>query len=190
MLKPLRERMHGALPLCLIQLGVLLHQEDARPRFLYKVNNMPLTRVVGMFVEQLEPAVSDGDTLLLRVVLAHLEALVGGRVDDVLHVLLPQRAQYAEEELALRQLVGELLLGGQVLGEDWVLHRILVEVLHRKLLVAGDVEADDLVLLEVQFFIGQDVSHEAELGSLHRRQEHVHYDHEVMKLWALPCWVI
>ena len=103
-------------------------------------------------------------------------------MDDVLHVLLPQRAQDAEEELALRQLVGELLFRGQVLGEYGVLHGILVEVLHRKLLVAGDVEANNLVLLEVQLLIGQHVTHEAELGSLHRRQEHVHYDNEVMKL--------
>ena len=43
MLKPLGEGVHGALPLCLIQLGVLLHQEDARARFLYKVSNLPLT---------------------------------------------------------------------------------------------------------------------------------------------------
>ena len=179
--------MHCALPLCLVQLGVLLHQEDARPRFLYKVNNMPLTRVVGVLVEQLEPAVGDGDALLLGVVLAHLEALAGGRVDDVLHVLLAQRAQDAEEELALRQLVGELLLGWQVLCEDRFLHSVLVEVLYGELLVAGDVEADDFVLLEVQLLVGQDVSHEAELGSLHRWQEYVHYDHEVMKLYALPC---
>ena len=174
--------MHRALPLCLVQLGVLLHQEDARARFLYKVNNMLLTRVVGMLVEQLEPAVGDGDALLLGVVLAHLEALAGGRVDDVLHVLLPQRAQDAEEELALRQLVGELLLGEGVLGEHEVLHGVLVEVLHGELLVAGDVEADDLVLLEVQLLVGQHVAHEAELGALHGGQEHVHYDNEVMKL--------
>ena len=103
-------------------------------------------------------------------------------MDDVLHVLLPQRAQDSEEELALRQLVGELLLGGEVLGEDRVLHCVLVEVLHGELLVAGDVEADDLVLLEVQLLVGQDVSHEAELSSFHRRQEHVHYDHDVIKL--------
>jgi hypothetical protein len=70
-------------------------------------------------------------------------------MDDVLHVLLPQRAKDAEEELALRQLVGELLLCWQVLCEDRVLHCVLVEVLHGELLVAGDVEADDLVLLEV-----------------------------------------
>ena len=103
-------------------------------------------------------------------------------MDDVLHVLLAQRAQDAEEDLAIRQLVRDLLLGGEVLGEDGVLHVILVEVLYRELLVALDVEADDLVLLEVQLLVGQDVSHEAELGSLHRRQEHVHYDYEVMKL--------
>ena len=70
-------------------------------------------------------------------------------LDDVGNVLLPQRAQDAEEKLALRQLIGELLLGWQVLGEDRVLHRILVEIFHGELLVAGDVEADDLVLLEV-----------------------------------------
>ena len=57
--------MHRALPLCRVQLGVLLHQEDASARFFYKVNIMLLTRVVGMLVEQLEPAVGDGDALLL-----------------------------------------------------------------------------------------------------------------------------
>ena len=41
-LKPLGEGVHGALPLGLVQLGVLLHQEDARARFLCKVNNMLL----------------------------------------------------------------------------------------------------------------------------------------------------
>ena len=143
---------------------------------------MLLTRVVGMLVEQLEPTVGDGDALLLRVVFAHLEALAGGRMDDVLHVLLPQRAQDTEEELALRQLVGELLLGGQVLGEHGVQHGVLVEVLHGELLVAGDVEADDFVLLKVQLLVSKDVSHEAKLGSLHRGQEHVHCDREVMKL--------
>ena len=114
MLKPFGQGMHRALPLRLVQLGVLLHQEDACTRFIYKVYNMLLTRVVGMLVEQLEPAVGDGDALLLGVVVGRLEALAGGRVDDVLHVLLAQRAQDAEEELALRQLVGELLLGGEV----------------------------------------------------------------------------
>ena len=83
------------------------------------------------------------------VILAHLEALAGGRVDDVLHVLLPKRAQDAKEELALRQLFGELLFRWMVLGEYGVLHCVLVEVLHGELLVAGYVEADDLVLLEV-----------------------------------------
>ena len=127
-----------------------------------------------MLVKQLEPAIGDGDALLLRVVLAHLEALAGSCVDDVLHVLLPQCAQDIEEELALRQLVGELLLGGEVLCEDGVLRGVLVEILHGELLLAGDVEADNFVLLEVQLLVSQDVSHESKLGSLHRRQEHVH----------------
>ena len=93
--------MHRSLPLCLVQLGVLLHQEDARTRFLYKVNNMLLTRVVGMLIEQLEPAIGDGDALLLGVVFANFKALAGGRMDDILHVLLSQCAQDTEEELAL-----------------------------------------------------------------------------------------
>ena len=51
-------------------------------------------------------------------------------MDDVRHVLLAQRAHYAEEELALGQLVRELLSGVQVLGEHRVLHGIFIEVLH------------------------------------------------------------
>ena len=106
MLKPLRQGMYCALPLCLVQLRMLLHQEDASPRFLYKVNIMLLTRVVGMFIKLLEPAVGDGYALTFGVILTHLEAFAGSIMDDVRHVLLPQRTQYAEEELALWQLVG------------------------------------------------------------------------------------
>jgi len=105
-------------------------------------------------------------------------------VDDVCHVLLPQSTQYTEEELALWQLVGELLLSGEVLGKHRIFHGILIEVLHGELLVCRDVEADDLVLLEVQLLVGKDVSHEAELGSLHRRKEHVHYGN-VRMMWEL-----
>ena len=57
MLKPLGQSMHRALPLHLVQLGVLLHQEDARARFLYKVSNMLLNRVLGMLRELLKPSV-------------------------------------------------------------------------------------------------------------------------------------
>ena len=131
LLKPLGQGMHGVLPLCLVQLSVFLHQKDSRPRFFYMVNDMPLTRVVGMLHEVLEPAVGDGDALALGVVVAHLEALLGCIMDDVLHLLLSQRAQDAEEELTLRQLFGELLLGGEVLGEHGVLNGVLVDVLHK-----------------------------------------------------------
>ena len=111
-------------------------------------------------------------------------------MDDVRHVLLPQRAQYTEEEFTLRQLVRELLLAGEVLGEHGVFHGILVEVLHGELLVGRDVEADDLVLLEVQLLVGKDVAHEAELGALHRRKEHVHYGNVRMMWELLPYWVM
>ena len=109
-------------------------------------------------------------------------------MDDVCHVLLPQSTQYTEEELALRQLIGELLLGGEVLGEHGVLHGILVEVLHRKLLVGRDIEADDLILFKMQLLVCQNVAHEAELGALHRGQEHIHYEKVRMNRELLPCW--
>ena len=115
-----------------------------------------------------EPSIDDGYALALGVVVADLEALAGGVVDDVRHVLLPQRTEDAEEELALRQLVGELLLAGEVLGKHRIFHGVLIEVLHRELLVGRDVEADDLVLLEVQLLVCKDISHEAEFGTLHR----------------------
>ena len=67
--------MYCALPLCLVQLGVLLYEEDARTRFLYKVNNMLLTRVVGKLRELFEPSVGDGDALTFGVIFTNLKAL-------------------------------------------------------------------------------------------------------------------
>ena len=127
-----------------------------------------------MLGELLEPALGDGDALTFWVFFADLETLAGGIMDDVSNVLLAQSTHYAEEELALGQLVGELLLGWELLGEHRVFHGIFIEVLHGELLVSRDIEADDFVLLEVQLLVGQDVSHEAELGALHRGQERVH----------------
>ena len=80
-------------------------------------------------------------------------------MNDVSHVLLEQSTHCAEEELALGQLVRELRLGWEVLCEDRVFHGIFIKVLHRELLVGRDIEADDLVLLEVQLLVSQDVSH-------------------------------
>ena len=111
-------------------------------------------------------------------------------MDDVCHVLLPQSTQYAEEELALRQLIGELLCGREVLGEHRIFHGILIEVLHGELLVGRDVKADDLVLLEVQLLVGKNVSHEAELCALHGRKEHIHYGNVRMMCQLLPYWVM
>ena len=54
-------------------------------------------------------------------------------MDDVRHVLLAQSTHYAEEELAFRLLVGELLLGGQVLGKHRIFNGIFIKVLHREL---------------------------------------------------------
>ncbi len=116
--------------------------------------------MVGMLHELLEPSVCDGNALTFGVFVTNFEAFIGGLLDDVLHVLLPQSAQYTKEEL---------------------LQSILIEVFHRELLIGRDVETDDLVLFEMQLLVGEDVSHEAKLGSLHRRQEHVHYIHVRMR---------
>ena len=124
-----------------------------------------------MLGELLEPSLGDGDALTFWVVVADLETLAGGIMDDVGHVLLAQSTHYAEEELALGQLVGELLLGGQVLCEQRVFHGIFIEVLHGELLVSRDIEANDFVLLEVKLLVCQDFSHEAEFGPFHRWQE-------------------
>ena len=140
-----------------------------------------------MLRKLLEPSVGDGDALTFWVVVADLETLAGGIMDDVRHVLLSQRAHYAEEELALRQLVGELLLGWEVLGEHRVFHGIFIEFLYRELLVGRDIEADDFVLLDVHLLVSQDVSYEADLGTLHRGQERVHYVNLWMMWQDLPC---
>jgi hypothetical protein len=63
------------LSLSLVQQGFFT-QEDARARFLYKINNMLPTRVVGMPHEDLEPAIGDDDALTLGIVVDHLEALL------------------------------------------------------------------------------------------------------------------
>ena len=75
LLKPLGKSMHCALPLCLIQLGMLLYQEDARAQFLFKVSSMRLTRVVGMLRKFLESSFGDCDALTLWVVITDLESL-------------------------------------------------------------------------------------------------------------------
>ena len=54
-----------------------------------------------MLHELLEPALGDGDALALGIVVADLEALAGGIVDDVCHVLLAQSTENTEEELSL-----------------------------------------------------------------------------------------
>ena len=143
--------------------------------------------MVGILRELLKPSLGDGDTLTFWVVIADLESLAGGIMNDVSHVLLAQCTQYAEEELTFRQLVGELLLCWEVLGELRVFHGIFIEVLHLELLVSRDIEADDLFLLEMQLLVGQDVSYEAELGALHRGQERINYINLWMMWQDLPC---
>ena len=128
-----------------------------------------------MFHELLEPCLRNSDAFILRVIILDLESLVHGVLDDVFHVLLAQCAQHPEEEITLWKVTGQLLSGRQVLGEHSILHGIIIEVLHRKLLIGRYLKPDDLILLEMELLFGEDVSEEAELCALHRRQEDVHW---------------
>ena len=58
-----------------------------------------------MLHQLLEPAFSDGNTLLLRVFICYLEPLLLSIRDDVLHVLFSETAEDTEKELSFRQLV-------------------------------------------------------------------------------------
>ena len=83
-----------------------------------------------------------------------------------MHVLFSETAEDAEKELSFRQFVRELFLGRQVLAEYWVLQSIIIEILHRYLLISWDLESDDLVLFEMKLLFRKDIPHEAELGPL------------------------
>ena len=91
--------------------------------------------MIGMFHEFLEPCLRDGDAVILRVIIFDLESLVHGLLNDVFHVLLAQCAEDPEEEIKLWKVTGQLLYGRQVLLEQSILHGIIIEVLHRELLV-------------------------------------------------------
>lgn len=106
-----------------------------------------------MLHELIHPAITDEDPLLLWVFVADLEPLALGVSDDVLHVVATKCAQDTEEEVSLRQFVGYLLFGWQVLAQKWVLHGVLVQVLHRDLLVSGNLQPDHLILFEMELLL-------------------------------------
>ena len=99
-----------------------------------------------MLHQLLKPAFSDCDTLFLWVFIRDLKPLLLSIRDDVLHVLFSETTEDTEKELSFRKFVRELFLSRQVLAEYWVLHSIIIEVLHGYLLISWDLESDYLVL--------------------------------------------
>ncbi len=85
--------------------------------------------MVGVLLELGQQHVGDDDALLHGVVIGHGEASLVGVSDDVLHVLVLQGAQQAEEILELWQPARKLLIGCQVLRKLFVLDRVLVQVI-------------------------------------------------------------
>ncbi len=83
-----------------------------------------------MLGELLQPGITNEDSLFLLILLIDLEATTRGLSDDINHVLPLEGAQHSEEEVSFRQLVRELLLGWKVLAELWVLHGVIIQVLH------------------------------------------------------------
>lgn len=130
-----------------------------------------LTREVGVLGQLLQPGAGHDDGLFLRVVLRSLEPVLVRLLDDIGHVLPPEGGQHAEEEVPLRQLVGQLLPAGQVLGKHLVLHGVVEHVLDRQLRVAGHFDVDHLVGLEVELALLEDVAHEVERGPLQAWEE-------------------
>jgi hypothetical protein len=98
---------------------------------------MILTRVVWMLLQLLQPLVSDEDALLLWLILLNAKPFAMSLTDDIAHILLFHSTEDTEEEVSLRHLIRELLLGWQVFLEDWILHRILVQILDRDLCIVG-----------------------------------------------------
>ncbi len=104
-----------------------------------------------MFHQLLKPALGDSDTLPLGVFIRDLEPFLLSIRDDVLHVLFSETAEYTEKEISFRKLVRELFFSWQVLGEYWILHRIIIKILDGYLLISRDLESDHLILFEMKF---------------------------------------
>ena len=71
--------------------------------------------MVRVVHQLLHPLVADEDGLLLGVILFWLEALLRSFGNNLLHVVLLEGAENAEEELSLRKLARELFLAWKVL---------------------------------------------------------------------------
>ena len=87
--------------------------------------------------------------------------------DDVLHVLISQSAHQTEEEISFRQSPKQLLLSGQVFHQQFILQGVLMQVLHRNLLIAGNFHVIYFVLSEKHLGLAEDIAHETEFCAMH-----------------------
>ncbi len=93
-------------PLCffLHDFGSLFHQENARPRFLYKMWSNMLTWIVWVLGQFFHPLICDDNSLFFRVVISHLKSLFLCFSDDIEHILIFQSTHDTEEKRAFWQL--------------------------------------------------------------------------------------
>ena len=79
--------------------------------------------------------------------------MIIGSLEYLLHVVILESTHHAEKELSLWELSGELFLRREVLAEYRIQHCIIIEVLHRDFFVVGNLHMNDLIALEMLFFV-------------------------------------
>ena len=142
-----------------------------------------------MFLQLHHPCLRNGDALIVGGTIGYGESGLLRIRNYVLHILVPKCAQQTEEEISFRQAPRQLFLCGEVLCQQFILHGVLVQVLHGDLLVVRHLHVVDLFLFEVRFGLAQDIAHEPHLGTMHRWKEHVHYIIDQHPRVLLPCCV-
>ena len=134
---------------------------------LYKYEHQPLTRVIWVLLQLHNPCLREFYRLLLSIIVLCSVSCLVSTSNDVLHVLISQSAHQTEEEISFRQSPRQLLLSGQVFHQQIILHSVLIQVLHRNLLIAGNLHVVDFVLSEKHLGLAEDIAHEPEFCAMH-----------------------
>ena len=97
--------------------------------------------MIRVLLQLRHPCLRDVYRLLLRVIFTNRVSRLVCTRNDILHVLVSQSAHQTEEEISFRQSPRQLLLTGQIFHQQFILHSVLIQVLHRDLLLAGYIHA-------------------------------------------------
>ena len=145
--------------------------------------------MIWVFLQLRHPCLRDVDRLLLRIIFCDSVSCLVSTSDDVLHVLISESTHQTEEEISFRQSPRQLLLSWKVFHEQFILHSIFIQILHRYLLIARYFHVVDFVLSEKHLGFAEDITHETEFCAMHRWKKHVHYTKFEKFSTPLPCQV-